>query len=165
MDWRACHRMAKLRRKTNQHARKILHWTQKMGIYLPNLCHFYEDQEAPRSHGKIPWQAENIRKKHFGRQIRVFRADEGQRIHGRKRARGVQEPILEFRVDDFWVENKDHLLAMHSLEVFPEDQTKNESWGELNSALIFGKDPPETRELVQAAWPQKGAGNRHDWRL
>ena len=56
MDLRTSCWMAKSWRKTNQHARKILHRSQKMGIYLPDICHLYQDQEAPRGHGKIPRQ-------------------------------------------------------------------------------------------------------------
>ena len=111
-----------------------------MGIHFPNLCDLHTDQEAPRSYAKIPRQAEDLRKKHTGWQIRVFGADEGQRLHGRERARGVQEFILEFRVDDIGVKDQDHLLAMQPTKVFRKDQAKDEIGGERYSFGIPGKD-------------------------
>ncbi len=111
-----------------------------MGIHFPNLRDLHTDQKAPRSHAKVPRQAEDLRTKHTGWQIRVFGADEGQRLHGREWARGVQEFILEFRVDDIRGKDQDHLLAMQPSEVFRTDQAKDEIGGERDSFGIPGKD-------------------------
>ena len=65
-----------------------------MGIHVPNLRNIHSDKEAPRGHGEVPRQAEDLLKEHFSRQIRVFLTDEGQRLHGLELTLGVQEPVL-----------------------------------------------------------------------
>lgn len=149
MDWGACYWMAKSRWKTNQYALKVLHRAQKMGIHFPNLCHLHQNQKASIGHGTIPRQAQNLRKKHFSWQIRFFWIDERQRLHGWELTRSFQKLILELWVNDFRIENQDHLLEMYPRKMFPKNQTKNESRRKWNSPLIFGKNSHQARKLVQ----------------
>lgn len=71
-----------------------------MGIYLPNLCHFYKNKKVAGGHGKIPRQAQNLRKKHPRRQICLFRTHEGQRLHGRELTLSLQIPLQQFLIND-----------------------------------------------------------------
>ncbi len=121
MDRRACRWLAKSRWQKHQHAWEILQITQKMGIYFPNLCHFHKNKKATIGYGKIPRQAEDLLKKHSCWQIRFFRTDERQRIHGWKWTRSFQIPLQQFWIDDIWRENQNHLSQMHTWKMLLKD--------------------------------------------